>query len=67
MRQVCYIFGLDSDMKGDVDVMKRGLLKLLMVREFAEQAQFVNPSRCCMCVFDLLLASLRVRQRSRAT
>jgi hypothetical protein len=44
-----------------VDVMKRGLLKLLHVREFSKEAQFKNPSRSlvrnslhvsnCLCVF----------------
>lgn len=43
--QVCHIFGLDADMRPDVNVMKRGLLKLLLVREFSEPAQFANPSR----------------------
>ena len=45
LKQVCFIFGLDAEIKSDVDVMKRSLLKLLMIREFSPQAQFENPSR----------------------
>jgi len=45
LKQVCFIFGLDAEVKPDVDVMKRGLLKLLGVREFSAAAQYQNPSR----------------------
>lgn len=45
VRQICYVFSLDEEIKPDVDVMKRGLLKLLHVREFSKEAQFKNPSR----------------------
>ncbi len=43
--QICHVFSLDDDVKPDVEIMKRGLLKLLHVREFSQEAQFKNPSR----------------------
>ena len=31
LKQVCFVFGLDPELKAEVDVMKRGLLRLLQV------------------------------------
>lgn len=43
VKTVCYVLGLARDLSVEVQVLKRNLLDLVGVREFADQAIFKNP------------------------
>lgn len=42
---LCHILGLFAPLEGEIGLLKRTLLKLVDVREFAPESDFVEPSR----------------------
>ncbi|KAJ4458913.1 putative DNA polymerase epsilon catalytic subunit A [Paratrimastix pyriformis] len=42
---LCHLYGLDSAVEREVQILKKNLLKLVGILEFASEAQFVDPSR----------------------
>lgn len=43
VKAVCEVYGLAADLSVDVQILRRNLLDLVGVREFAAEAQFRNP------------------------
>ncbi len=70
VRTLCHIMSLDSACSEDVSNLRRSLLRLLGVREFAKDAQFLNPAlpvplRDVVCSYCNTVVDLDLARDSR--
>lgn len=70
VRCLCHVFSLDSASTEEVAAMRRNLLQLLGVREFAKESQFINPAlpvplHDVICTYCNAVVDLDVARDSR--
>ncbi|CDF35655.1 unnamed protein product [Chondrus crispus] len=70
VRSLCYVLGLDPAASEEVAGMRRSLLRLLGVREFAKEAQFKDPAlpvplRDVICTYCNAVVDLDVARDAR--